>query len=156
MIAGETEYVLEDQLHDDFFGNKEKRRKRRAARKARRMARREKRRSDPKRIARRERRRTLFSKLGEAYRDIGGGQAIGGAVDTLLNKPIPTDSMSQGETPKDFSLGLGTDTKDAHQKEKKANYTPYIIGGGVLLGLGVVGVMLYKTNQRNYVRITKQ
>ncbi len=150
MIAGETEYVLDDQLHDDFFGNKEKRRKRRAARKARRL----RRRSDPKRLARKKRRRSFFSKLGEAYRDIGGGQAIGGAVDTILSKPIATDTGTQEETSEDFSIGLGTDTKNRNQKEKKTNYTPYIIGGVVLLGLG--GVMIYKSNQNKYVHITKQ
>lgn len=152
MIAGETEMILADHLDDDiydeflFFGNKEKRAKRRAARKARRA----KRRSDPKRIARRERRRNFFSKLGQAYRDLGGGAAIGGAIDTMVRRPstIPNSNefpTQSNNTPSDFRIGIGENRPDTVEKKDNSNML-FIVGGLVIAG-GIVGLMVYQSKK---------
>ena len=153
MIAGETEMLLADHLDDEaydefFFGNKEKRAKRRAGRKARRA----KRRSDPKRIARRERRRNFFSQLGKAYRDLGGGAAIGGAVDTIVSRPRPiqTPDLSGGqnqEAPSDFRVGLRNES--TNETPKKDNTILYVALGVVILG--GAGLLVYQTQKNKNV-----
>ncbi len=181
MIAGETEQLLEDHLEDDFFRSKEERLKRRAMRKARRaerkakradqkairVSRREMRRSEPKRVERRARRRSFGSKLGEVYHQIGGATTIGSAVDTLFSKPIPqaydpnvSSIATAKEAPKDYSFGLNSKGENATKeegatKEKKKNYTPFIIGGVVAVGLLGLGILMYKSNQKNYIHVTK-
>ncbi|WP_062062711.1 hypothetical protein [Aquimarina longa] len=165
MIAGETEQFIEDHLgeeqYDDFFRSKAERIKRRALRKAKRQARKKERQQIRKerRLAN-IRRGGFFSRLGQAYRDLGGGQAIGGAVDTVLTKPIPVQSQ---ELAKDYNIGLKNNAKDTTSKDdalnddkKKPNYTPYIIGGVALLFVGIAGVILYNNNQKKYLHITKK
>lgn len=156
MIAGETEMLMADHLADEaydefIFGSKEKRAKRRAARKARRA----KRRSNPKRIARREKRRNFFSQLGQAYRDLGGGAAIGGAVDTIISKPrLQTPDLSGGlnqQAPSDFRVGLGNEpTKET---PKKDNTILYVALGVVILG--GAGLLVYQAQKNKYVRINQ-
>ncbi len=185
MIAGETEQLLEDHLEDDFFRSKEERLKRRAMRKARRaerkakrvskrvgrkanrVSRREMRKSEPRRIARRTRRGNFGSRLGQVYHQIGGAATIGSAVDTLFSKPIPqaydTNVSSIGmakEAPKDYSFGLNARDETATNeenvtKDKKKNYTPFIIGGVAAVGLLGLGILMYKSNQKNYIHVTK-
>ena len=153
MIAGETEIIvgdyLEDNAYDDFlfFGNKEKRAKRKAARQARRL----KRRSAPKRIERREKRRAFWQKMGNVYNELGGGAAIGGAIDHLIRKPQPLPDL-QGSN--DWSLGQNANNNQNSdvtlglrddQRRKESNM-PLIIGGVVLIA-GVVGVALYQKSK---------
>ncbi|TSE07918.1 hypothetical protein [Aquimarina algiphila] len=161
MIAGETEMLLADHVGDDtydeflFFGNKEKRAKRRAARKARRA----KRRSNPKRIARRQKRRNFFSQLGQAYRDLGGGAAIGGAVDTIISKPAPIQipelyGAPNNETPSDFRVGFGNEsTKETPKKDKTTTTILYVALGVVVVG--GIGVLAYQAQKNKYVRINQ-
>ncbi|WP_299243040.1 hypothetical protein [uncultured Aquimarina sp.] len=160
MIAGETEMLLADHLGEDaydeflFFGNKEKRAKRRAARKARRA----KRRSDPKRIARRQIRRNFFSKLGQAYRDLGGGAAIGGAIDTMVRRPstIPNSNefpIQQTGAPSDFSVGIGENQQNVPEKKDSSNIL-LIVGGLVVVG-GIVGLMIYQSNKNKYISVNQ-
>lgn len=151
MIAGETEMLVTDQFGDDayddflFFGNKAKRAKRRAARKARRA----KRRLNPKRIARRQKRRHFFSQLGQAYKDLGGGAAIGGAVDTIINKPAPIPEAykpQQSERPSDFKVGLrNKPTSETLQKDASPNIVLYMALGVVVVG--GIGVLVYQAQK---------
>ena len=154
MIAGETEMIwadhLDDASYDDFlfFGNKEKREARKAARKARRAERR----ADPKRIARKEKRKVFMKKLGQAYEDVGGGAAIGGAIDTLIRKPEPVGVSEQfptGNAPggSDFSVQLGDEREDT-PKPKKSKSQTLLIAGGVVVVITVVGLVIYQ-GQKN-------
>lgn len=160
MIAGETEMLMADHLDDDaydeflFFGNKEKRAKRRAARKARRA----KRRSSPKRIARREKRRNFFSQLGQAYRDLGGGAAIGRAVDTITSKPRPIQipemyGEQNQEPPSDFRVGFGNEASRETPKKDNSSIMLYAVLGGVV-AVGI-GVLVYQSRKNKYVRINQ-
>lgn len=170
MIAGETEYLLDQQFqedsYDDFFRSKAERAKRKAARKARRLTRRSIRiakREDKraKRIANRQNGKgTLFSKLGNVYQDLGGGAAIGSAVDTILSKPVPIPDMDSQTPEKDKEYSFGLQAKDANtasgsSEKKKTNYTPIIIGGVAFTLVVIAGVVLYTNNQKEYVHITK-
>ncbi|WP_281989718.1 hypothetical protein [Aquimarina aggregata] len=150
MIAGETEMLLAEHIGDEtydeflFFGNKEKRGKRRAARKAKRA----KRRSSPKRIARREKRRTFFSQLGQAYKDLGGGAAIGGAVDTIIStpRPIPMPEVygaPHKETPSDFKVGFGNEVPEEAPKKDTTTTTLLYVALGVVVVVGGIGVFAY-------------
>lgn len=157
MIAGETEMLLAEHIGDDvydeflFFGNKAKKAKRKAARKARRV----KRRSNPKRIARRQNRKNLFSQLGKAYKDLGGGAAIGGAIDTIASTPtslqIPGGYGEQNEESSDFKLGFGNDT--SKEPPKKDTTVLYIVLGVVIVG--GIGVLAYGAQKNKYIRINK-
>ncbi len=150
MIAGETEVIVGDYIGDDayddflFFGNKEKRAQRKAARKARRLQRR----STPKRIERRRKRKEFWQKMGSVYNELGGGAAIGGAIDHLIRKPQPLPDMQgtsdwslpnngRNDRSSDIAMGLGNNTKS------KESNTPLIIGG-VVLGLGAIGIIAYQ------------
>ena len=157
MIAGETEMLWADHLgdasYDDFlfFGNKEKREARKAARKARR----EERRADPKRIARKEKRKVFMKKLGKAYEDLGGGAAIGGAIDTLIRKPervsvseqFPTDNAPEGS---DFSVQLGDDGEDTPKPKKNTTQT-LLIAGGVVFVITIVGLVIYQGQKNKHI-----
>jgi hypothetical protein len=169
MIAGETEMLLADHIDDDvyddflFFGNKEKRAKRRAARKARRAKRRAKRRSD--RIHRKQNREGFLSKLGDVYKDLGGGAAIGGAIDTIISKPVPTpiqDTYPEQmmNTPSDFRVDIGDqkvyggDNKSTIAvPQKKDNTNTILIIGGVVVMASIVGLAIYQSQKDKYVHI---
>ncbi|TPN85797.1 hypothetical protein [Aquimarina algicola] len=184
MIAGETESLLSDHFgeeYDDFlFGNKEQREKRKAARIARRkvrrsarvnkrkarqaaraadpvrierQARRIARKTDPSRI---ERRTNFFSRLGEAYRGLGGGAAIGGAVDSLLRKPIPIQSPGQPPKNSDYNFGLQNPDRMNDRRERDRNNNTPLIVAGVVVVLALGGVMLYKSNQNSNMQIPKR
>ncbi|QKX05366.1 hypothetical protein HN014_10715 [Aquimarina sp. TRL1] len=153
MIAGETEYLLED----DFFRSKAQREKRRAARKARRLKRRRIRNAERQRrrdikatkMEGRQKRRTFLSKLGAVYRDLGGAGSIGKSIDTMLNNPI--DKKSSVQNQEDFTVAL-----ESSKKNNKPSYTPWIIGGSVVLGVVVIGAVIYSQNQKNYLGVIKQ
>lgn len=159
MIAGETEVLvgdyLEDEVYDEFlFGSKEKRAKRRAARRARRA----KRRSDPKRIARKARRKQFFSRLGQAYRDLGGGAAIGGALDTVIRNPSIDPTMGgtgiqETDTPSDFRMNIGDGTNRTPSPNN--NNTLWIVGGMVVVG-GIIALAVYQSRKKNYIRVTQE
>lgn len=148
MIAGETEQLLADYLNDEmydeflFFGNKEKRLKRRAERKARRL----KRRTTPKRLARKQKRKDFLEKVGKAYQDLGGGAAIGGAIDTLVSKPQPTQNIV--ETPSDYQVNIGDNEYD--KKEDKTTQTVIYVAIGVVL-LGGIGTLVYQSSKNKYI-----
>ncbi|QKX04139.1 hypothetical protein HN014_04195 [Aquimarina sp. TRL1] len=159
MIAGETEMMLADHVGEEaydeflFFGNKEKRAKRRAARKARRA----KRRSNPRRISRRAKRRNFFSQLGQAYRDLGGGAAIGGAIDTIVSKPSPIQisEMSKEENqglPSDFKVGLGSEASRGTPKKDNSMVVYALVGGVVAVG---IGVLVYQSQKNKNVSINQ-
>ncbi|WP_298546143.1 hypothetical protein [uncultured Aquimarina sp.] len=152
MIAGETEMLmtdhLDDEAYDEFiFGSKEKRAKRRAARKARRA----KRRANPKRIARRQKRKNFFSQLGQAYKDLGGGAAIGGAIDTIISKPTPIPlpelyADQKGDTPSDFRVGIGNEATNQTPKKDPTTTILYVAIG--VLVVGGIGVLAYKAQKK--------
>lgn len=156
MIAGETELLmsdyLEDEGYDDFlFGSKEKRAKQRALRQAKRA----KRRSDPKRIARRAKWKQLSSKIGQAYRDLGGGAAIGGAIDTIVSNPridpMGRTALQETTMPSDFEMDIGDDDRTP----KNNDPTLWIVGGVVVVG-GIIALAVYQSRKKNYIRVTQQ
>jgi len=174
MIAGETEMLLADHIGDDaydeflFFGNKEERAKRRAARKARRAKRKAKRRVD--RSIRKQNKGSFFSKLGEVYNDLGGGAAIGGAIDTIIRKPDPIPVTNTPypqqtmDTPSDFSVNVGGKTvfgNDIRSRQNRTQNTPVkkdhtstiiIVAGAVFL-VSIVGLAIYQNQKGKYVKI---
>lgn len=150
MIAGETQYLLSDHLgdtdeYDDFlfFGNKEKRLERRAARKTRRLQRR----NSPKRLARKQKRKDFFKKVGKAYEDLGGGTAIGGAIDTLVSKK-PQIVASTTE-PSDFQVDVGVN--DDTKKDNTLQTVIYISLG--VLVVGGIAVLATRSSKNQYMPI---
>ncbi len=172
MIAGETEILLADHIGDDayddflFFGNKEKRAKRRAARKARRAKRKAKRRAD--RLIRKQHQGNFLSKLGEVYDDLGGGAAIGGAIDTIIRKPDPVTNSPYPEqtmdTPSDFNVNVGGKTvfgNDNRREQNPPGNTPVkkdhtstiIIVAGAVFMVSILGLAIYQSQKGKYVHI---
>lgn len=146
MITGETEFLLDDE-YDDFFGSKKKRRARRAKRKAKRA----KRRSSPKRIKRRTKSRAFFSKLGTAYKGIGGATAIGAAIDTITSPQPPIDySATSTNTASDFDFSMGA--PDVPEEEKKGGIPTivFVLGGVVVVGVIGMVVIKNKNNKQLY------
>ena len=159
MIAGETQMLWAeeqgDQMYDDFlfFGSKEKRAKRKAERKTKRA----RRRTDPKRIARKANRKILFSQLGQAYRDLGGGAAIGGAIDTVLTKPRPIlgSELNQNQfgDSSDFTLGLnGVNNAELEARNRRNTFLYVALG---VVAVGGIGLLVYQSQKNKYVQIKK-
>ncbi len=141
-----------------IFGNatqRAARRKRRKERRAQRKARREARKNDPKRIARKVKRKDFWKRMGNAYEDIGGGAAVGSAIDTLLKKSerqeaSHTINTQNGNTTTDgraekarenTGAGTATDTKAL-----KKDPTLWYIAGGIV-GLSILSYVVIRSNK---------
>lgn len=155
MITGETEYLLERHLqdeyqdeYDDFFGNKKKRQARRAKRKANRIAKRTVRRSQPMRVERKEKRQRFFKDLGKVYRDIGGATAIGTAIDSITAPKIVTNyGNSSISEPSDFSLDVGA-PKEPEEEKRGIPTIVYVLGGVVVIGVIGLAVISSQKNKQ--------
>lgn len=153
MITGETEALVQAHLlddYDDFFGNKKKRQARRAKRKARRLARRLERNSAKKAAQGSEKRGGFFNDVGQIYKDIGGGAAIGGVIDSIIMpKDTPSDTLLPQADPvgSDYELSIAADEKNEEpENEKKGIPTAIYIVGGIVI-VGIVGLLIL--NQKN-------
>lgn len=149
MIATSDTALIEnaaaiDQYDDFLFGSKEKR--------AKRKQKRIERRNSPKRVARRKKRKEFFKKLGDAYRDIGGATAIGGAIDTItgMNPPItpnPENNTRDTTFAQDYSIGIATPQTRDKPKEKSNTPMLLFVVGGIFI-IGITGVLLVHYNKK--------
>ncbi len=151
LLTDHNPYEDEIEGYDDFFGDKAKRAERRAARKARRAARRMK----PKRIARRAKRKRFFSQLGQAYKDLGGGAAIGGAIDTIIN-PTASQNLLTPQSVANSSMRTDDIHTDQDKKDSKDNTTTIVLYAvlGVVV-VGSIGAMVYHSQKDKYIHVQK-
>ena len=133
MIAGETEYMI-DELEDDmFFGSKAR---------ARRQARSLKRKASHTRAEKQERKKQFFKNVGSKIKENGGLAGVSSTLSNVVGMFKKKDSSAE---PVDYQVNMGQ--PEPVLRDKKMTTGMYVVGGAVVVGLVVLGISKMNKNK---------
>ncbi|MEM9884331.1 MAG: hypothetical protein AAF849_00445 [Bacteroidota bacterium] len=89
---------------------------------------------------RQEKRKVFWNRVGKNVNESGGAEGIGKTVDNILN----LFRANETPTPNQYDYEVGLVDTNTTEAKKDVPQSVYVVGGIILLGMSVLGYMVYK------------